>query len=167
MSAPTTPFNCLIEATTDGEKSYYFATVEDDGYIYFNDRRFFRVECPQNIHDLETPGQTIAINSGLQLWYVVRDVWVYSNLLGTLKLEMIHGPDIDKQDLQTGLDTIIGYINSLGRNAIGHNGQQLLNLYNAVIQIAADLNGQGISVTTPQSGSVYTSWTDNPNYTLQ
>ena len=167
MPVPTTPFNCLIEAKADNDTSYYFATVEDDGFIYFNDNRFFRVETPQNIHDLETAGQTITINRGIQLWYVVRDMWIYSNLFTSLKLEMIHGSDIDKQDLQTGLDTIIGYINSLGRNAIAHNGQQLLNLYNAVLQIASDLNGQGISVTTPQSGSVYTSWTDNPNYVLQ
>jgi hypothetical protein len=167
MPTPTTPFNCLIEATADNDTSYYFANVEEDGFIYFNDDRFFRVETPQNVHDIETAGQTITITSGIQLWYVVRDVWVYSNLFDSLTLEMIHGSDIDKQDLQTGLNTINGYINSLGRNAIGNNGQQLLNLYNAVLQIASDLNGQGISVTTPQSGSVYTSWTDNPNYTLQ
>lgn len=167
MPVPTTPFNCLIEATADNDRTYYFATVEDDGFIYFNDDRFFRVETPQNIHVLETPGQTITIRQGVQLWYVVRNVWVYSNLFTSLKLEMIHGSDIDKQDLQTGLDTIVGYINSLGRSAIAHNGQQLLTLYNAVLQIAADLNGQGISVTTPPSGSVYTNWTDNPNYVLQ
>lgn len=167
MPVPTTPFNCLIEATADTDKTYYLATVEDDGFIYFNDDRFFRIETPQNIHDIETPGQTITINQGVQLWYVVRNVWVYSNLFTSLKLAMIHGSDIDKQDLQTGLDTIIGYINSLGRNAIGNNGQQLWNLYNSVIQIASDLNNQGISVTTPTGGSIYKTWTDHPNYTLQ
>ena len=108
-------FNCLIEATAENDTSYYFATVEDDGYIYFNDSRFFRVQTPDNIHDLETAGQQITITSGLQLWYVVRDVWVYVTLFDSLTLEMIAGSDIDKQDLQNALDTINGYINRLGQ----------------------------------------------------
>ena len=167
MPAPTTPFNCLIEATTDGEKAYYFATVEDDGFIYFNDDRFFRVECPQNIHDLETPGQTITINSGIQHWYVVRDVWVYSNLLGTLKLEMIHGSDIDKQDLQTGLDTLNGYINTLGQRSIGTNGSTLWGVIDYLQTLVTSLGNQGISVPSVPSYSLYRTWTDNPNYALQ
>ena len=162
-----TPFNCLVEATTDGNKTYYFATVENDGFLYFNDSRFFRVECPQNIHDLETPGQTITINSGIQCWYVVRDVWVYSNLLGSLKLEMIHGSDIDKQDLQTGLDTIIGYVNSLGQQAIGTNGQAIYDIADYLDSLYRDLINQGINVTAVPSITLYRTWTDHPNYQLQ
>ena len=162
-----TPFNCLIEATTDGEKAYYFGTVEDDGYIYFNDSRFFRVETPQNIHDIETAGQTIAINSGIQHWYVVRDVWVYSNLLGSLKLEMIHGSDIDKADLQRGLNTLNRYINNLGSYSIGTNGNTLYGIIDYVQQLVTSLNNQGISTPSMPSYSVYRQWTNNPDYTLQ
>ena len=161
------PFNCLIEATAGTDTSYYMATVEEDGFTYFNDSQFFRFQTPDNIHDIETQGQTITVTSGLQLWYVVRDVWVYTNLFDSLTLQMIHESDIDKQDLQTGLNTIVDYINEVGNNAIAHNGQQLLNLYNAVLTMASELNAQGVTVTTPASGSVYTSWTNKQYYTLQ
>ena len=159
-------FNCIIEATAGNDTSYYFATVEDDGFTYFNDNRFFRFQTPDNIHDLETAGQQITISSGLQLWYVVRDVWVYVNLFDTLTLEMITGSDIDKQDLQNGLDTIVGYINQLGQMGIRDNGDVLLDLYRAVDQIVTDLSNQGISVTRPPAVSIWNSWTDKPNYTL-
>lgn len=159
-------FNCIIEATAGNDTSYYFATVEDDGFTYFNDNRFFRFQTPDNIHDLETAGQQITISSGLQLWYVVRDVWVYVNLFDTLTLEMITGSDIDKQDLQNGLNTIVGYINQTGQMGIRDNGGVLLTLYRAVDQIVTDLSNQGISVTRPPAASIWNSWTDKPNYTL-
>lgn len=162
-----TPFNCLIEATADNDKTYYFATVEDDGFIYFNDRQFFRVECPQNIHDLETSGQTITITSGIQLWYVVRDVWVYSNLFDSLELEMIHGSDIDKTDLQTGLNTLNTYINSLGSMAIGTNGDVLYQLITYLQSVITSLGNQGISVPSMPSYTLWTQWTNNPDYVLQ
>ena len=160
-------FNCLIEATAENDTSYYFATVEDDGYIYFNDSRFFRVQTPDNIHDLETAGQQITISSGLQLWYVVRDVWVYVTLFDSLTLEMITGSDIDKQDLQTGLNTLNGYINNLGQTAIGTNGDTLYNLIMYIQSLTQDLNNQGITTPTMPSYSVFTTWTDHPNYNLQ
>ena len=162
-----TPFNCLIEATTDGDKAYYFATVEDDGFIYFNDSRFFRVECPQNVHDLETAGQTITINRGIQLWYVVRNVWVYSNLFTSLKLEMIHGSDIDKQDLQNGLNTLNRYINNLGSQSIATNGQAIYDIADYLDSLYRDLINQGINVTAVPSITLYRTWNNNPDYTLR
>ena len=162
-----TTFNCLIEATRDTESVYYFATVEDDGFIYFNDNRFFRVETPQNIHDIETAGQTISINSGIQSWYVVRDVWVYANVFDTLTLSMIHESDIDKTDLQNGLDTIVGYINDVGSEAIGTNGDVLYQLILYIQSLIQDLGNQGISTPTLPSFTLYTTWTNKQNYTLQ
>ena len=163
----TTPFNCLIEATAGNDTTYYFATVEDDGFTYFNDSQFFRVQTPDNIHDIETEGQTISITTGLQLWYVVRDVWVYSNLFDSLTLQMIHGSDIDKQDLQTGLNTIIGYINNLGQTSIGTNGDTLYNLIMWLQSLTQELNNQGITTPSMPSYSVYRTWTDRQNYILQ
>lgn len=162
-----TPFNCLIETTTGSDRAYYFATVEDDGFIYFNDDRFFRVQTPDNIHDLETAGQTITITTGIQHWYVVRDVWVYASMFDSLKLEMIHGSDIDKQDLQTGLNTLNRYINNLGSQSIGTNGNTLYNFIDYVQQLVSSLNSQGISTPTMPSYSIYRQWTSNPDYTLQ
>ena len=162
-----TTFNCLIEATRDNENVYYFATVEDDGFIYFNDNRFFRVQTPTNIHDIETAGTTITITGGVQLWYVMRDVWVYSNVFDTLTLSMIIGSDIDKQDLQNGLDTIVGYINSLGSEAIGTNGSVLYNLILYIQSLIQDLGNQGITTPTLPSFTLYTAWTNKQNYTLQ
>lgn len=167
MPTPTTPFNCLIEATADNDTSYYFATVEDDGFIYFNDDRFFRVETPQNIHDLETAGTQLTITGGIQLWYVVRNVWVYSNLFDSLTLDMIHGSDIDKTDLQTGLNTLNAYINNLGTMAIGTNGDVLYQLITYLQSVITSLGNQGISVPSMPSYTLYRSWTNNPDYTLQ
>ncbi len=162
-----TPFNCLIEATTGSDKEYYFATVEDDGFIYFNDSQFFRVQTPDNIHDLETSGQTITITTGIQHWYVVRDVWVYASMFDSLKLEMIHGSDIDKQDLQNGLNTLNHYINNLGSQSIGTNGNTLYDLIDYVQQLVTSLSNQGISTPTMPSFSIYRTWNNNPDYTLQ
>lgn len=166
MPAPTTPFNCLIEATADNDTSYYFATVEEDGFIYFNDNRFFRVETPQNVHDIETAGQTITITNGLQLWYVVRDVWVYSNLFDSLTLEMIQSSDIDKQDLQTGLNTLNAYINNLGSMAIGTNGDVLYQLITYIQSLIQELGNQGITTPNLPSYTLYRQWTNNQDYIL-
>ena len=162
-----TTFNCLIEATRDNENVFYFATVEDDGFIYFNDDQFFRVQTPTNIHDIETAGTTITINSGIQRWYVVRNVWVYANVFDTLTLSMIIGSDIDKQDLQNGLDTIVGYINDVGSEAIGTNGDVLYQLILYIQSLIQDLGNQGISTPTLPSFTLYTTWTNKQNYTLQ
>lgn len=160
-------FNCIIEATAENDTSYYFATVEDDGFTYFNDNRFFRFQTPDNIHDIETAGQQITISSGLQLWYVVRNVWVYVTLFDSLTLEMIVGSDIDKQDLQTGLNTLNGYINNLGQTSIGTNGDTLNSLIMYIQSLIQELNNQGISTPTMPSYSVFTAWTDHQNYVLQ
>ena len=156
----------MIEATRDSDTVYYCATVEDDGFIYFNDDNFFRVETPQNVHDIETSGTTITINSGIQRWYVVRDVWVYANVFDSLVLSAIVS-DIDKQDLQTGLDTIVGYINDVGSEAIGTNGDVLYNLILYIQSLIQDLQNQGISTPTLPSFTLYTTWTNKQNYTLQ
>lgn len=160
-------FNCIIEATAGNDTSYYFATVEDDGFTYFNDNRFFRFQTPDNIHDLETAGQQITITSGLQLWYVVRDVWVYVNLFDALTLEMITGSDIDKQDLQNGLDTIVGYVNTVGQQAMATNGDTLHRLITYVGNLVNELNNQGITTPTYPSFSLYDYWNNRPNYILQ
>lgn len=151
---------CLIEATKESQKKYYQASVEEDGFIYFNDRKFFRVETPSNIHDIETSGTTIQITSGIQYWYVVRDVWVYANEFDMIELSMPEGFDITR--LQQPFNTVINDINSLGSWSIQTNGQVLLDLYNAVTTIATELNNQGIPVTTPGGSFIYNTWADFP-----
>ena len=162
-----TPFNCIIEATRGQDTIYYVATVEEDGFTYFNDNRFFRFETPTNIHDIETAGTTITVNSGIQSWYVVRDVWIYATVFDSLTLSMVIGSDIDKQDLQNGLDTIVGYVNDVGSEAIGTNGDVLYQLILYIQSLIQDLNNQGISTPTMPSYTLYTSWTNKQNYTLQ
>ncbi len=97
----------------------------------------------------------------------MRNVWVYSNLFTSLKMEMIHGSDIDKQDLQNGLNTLNRYINNLGSQSIGTNGNTLYNFIDYVQQLVSSLNSQGISTPTMPSYSVYRQWTNNPDYTLR
>ncbi len=158
-------FQCLIEATKGNETRYYHATVEEDGFVYFNDRTFYRVETPQNlIQDLEND-QTVTITSGIQYWYVVRDIWVYANRFDQLELSM--PPEIDVQALQNAMDTVVDYINDLGNKAIGNNGDELFNLWQDVYNIASDLNTQNISVRYPSGISVYNRWTNKQNVPVQ
>ena len=160
-----TTFQCLIEATKGNETRYYHATVEEDGFVYFNDRTFYRVETPQNlVQDLEND-QTVTITGGIQYWYVVRDIWVYANRFDTLELSM--PPEFDEQALQNAMDTVVGYVNDLGNQAIATNGDGLYDLWRDVYQIAADLNSQSISVQYPSSISVYRQWTNKPNVPVQ
>lgn len=158
-------FQCLIEATKGNETRYYHATVEEDGFVYFNDRSFYRVETPQNlIQDLEND-QTVTITGGVQYWYVVRDIWVYANRFD--QLELSKPPEIDVQALQNAMDTVVGYINDLGDKAITNNGDELFNLWQAVYNIASDLNTQNISVRYPSGISVYNQWANKPNVPVQ
>ena len=138
---------CLIEATKGSNKKFYQASVEEDGFIYFNDKKFFRVETPSNIHDIETAGTTIQITSGIQYWYVVRDVWVYGNEFDLLELSMPAGFDVTT--LQPAFDEVIRDINDFGSWARQNNGQELLNLWNAVNYLCIELNNQGITVSYP------------------
>jgi len=157
--------NCLIEATKGNETRYYHATVEEDGFVYFNDRTFYRVETPQNlVQDLEND-QTVTITGGVQYWYVVRDIWVYANRFDTIELSM--PPEFDEQALQNAMDTVVGYVNDLGNQAIATNGDGLYDLWWDVYQIAVDLNNQSISVQYPSSISVYRQWTNKPNVPVQ
>ncbi len=155
---------CLIEATKGQQKKFYQATVEEDGFIYFNDKKFFRVETPSNIHDIETPTTTIQISSGIQYWYVVRDVWVYANEFDLLELSMPVGFDVTT--LQPAFDEVILDINNFGSWAIGTNGQVLLDLYNGVTQIVTDLGNQGITVTQLPQATIYNNWANFPNIIL-
>ena len=158
-------FQCLIEATKGNQTRYYHATVEEDGFVYFNDKSFYRVETPQNlVQDLEND-QTVTITGGIQYWYVVRDIWVYANRFDQLELSM--PPEFDEQALQNAMDTVVGYVNDLGNQAIATNGDGLYDLWWDVYQIAADLNSQSISVQYPSSISVYRQWTNKPNVPVQ
>ena len=151
---------CLIEATKGSTTKFYHATVEEDGFIYFNDKRFFRVETPSNIHDIETAGTTIQITSGIQYWYVVRDVWVYASEFDLLELSMPEGFDVTT--LQPAFNEVILDINNFGSWAIGTNGQVLLDLYNGVNQIVTDLANAGITVTSLPQASIYNTWANFP-----
>jgi hypothetical protein len=92
---------------------------------------------------------------------------MYSNLLDSIKLEMIQGRDIDKQDLQTGLNTLNSYINTLGSRAIGTNGDVLYQLITYIQSLTQSLVNQGITTPSMPSYTLYSQWTNNPDYTLQ
>ena len=157
--------NCLIEATKGNQKRYYHATVEEDGFVYFNDKSFYRVETPQNlIQDLEND-QTVTITAGIQYWYVVRDIWVYANRFDTLELSM--PKEIDLQALQRASDTIMQCVNTVGRESIQTNGRAIYDLWNELWDLVTELRNQGINVSYPSSISVYYQWTDYPNVPVQ
>ena len=158
-------FQCLIEATKDNESRYYHATVEEDGFVYFNDRTFYRVETPQNlIQDLEND-QTVTITGGVQYWYVVRDIWVYANRFDQLELSM--PKEIDLQALQRASDTIMQCINTVGQESIGTNGQAIYQVWDDLFDLVTELRQQNINVSYPSSISVYRQWTNYPNVPVQ
>ena len=158
-------FQCLIEATKGNETRYYHATVEEDGFVYFNDRTFYRVETPQNlIQDLEND-QTVTITAGIQYWYVVRDIWVYANRFD--QLELSKPPEIDVQALQSAMDTVVGYINDLGNDSIATNGSSLYQVWSDLFDLVTELRQQSINVSYPSSISVYRSWNNLPNVPVQ
>ena len=138
---------------------YYIGDVQDDGYIYFNDSMMYRVPTPPSM----TKGTEVSINEA-QVWYTIRNCWIRANYFTNLKVYPFDPKDIG--DLQTIKDaitqTIVPSINSLGRASLGNNqgnggnGKALLDVYNAVLQIIADVQ---TSATLPQT-SIYTSWND-------
>lgn len=157
-------FQCLIEATKGNQKSYYHATVEEDGFVYFNDKSFYRVETPQNlIQDLEN-NQMVTITGGIQYWYVVRDIWVYANRFDQLELSM--PPEFDKQAVQTAINTVNYRLNLLGSDSILTNGQALYQLREDVWDMARDLNTQGVSVSYPSYPTIYRSWSNWPDVVI-
>ena len=156
--------DCLIEATKGNQTRYYHATVEEDGFVYFNDAVFYRVETPQNlVQDIENE-QVVTITGGVQYWYVVRDIWVYANRFDQLELSM--PPQFDKNAVEFQLNELNDRINEIGDHAFATNGQSLLDLWRSVDQIAVDLINQGTSVTRPTSITAYNTWTDYPPISL-
>ena len=68
--------------------------------------------------------------------------------------------------LQPAFDEVILDINNFGSWAIQNNGQELLNLWNAVNNLCIELNNQGIVVSYPASASIYANWNNFPNIQL-
>ena len=59
---------------------YYIGTVEDDGYIYFNDNIAYRLPTPSNIQE------NVNVNlSDVQVLYPSRKAWVRANYFTELK----------------------------------------------------------------------------------
>ena len=59
---------------------YYIGTVEDDGYIYFNDKIAYRLPTPSNIQE------NVNVNlSDVQVLYPSRKAWVRANYFTELK----------------------------------------------------------------------------------
>ena len=158
-------FQCLIEATKGNETRYYHATVEEDGFVYFNDRTFYRVETPQNlVQDLEND-QTVTITGGVQYWYVVRDIWVYANRFDQLELSM--PPEFDKAAVETAINTVNYRLNLLGSSTMLTNGYALYQLREDVWDMARDLNSAGISVSYPSYPQIDRTWTNWPDVQIQ
>ena len=153
--------NCLIEAIKDNIARYYHATVEEDGFVYFNDKTFYRVETPQNLVQNLGNGQTVTITAGIQYWYVVRNIWVYANRFDTLELSM--PPEFDKAAVERAINTVNYRLNLLGSSTMLTNGVALYQLREDVWDMARDLNSQGISVSYPAYPQIDRTWTNWPD----
>ena len=57
----------------------YVGTIEEDGYIYFNDEMSYRSPTPANLTDK----QTVAVTD-VQIWYVVRNCWIRANFFTSI-----------------------------------------------------------------------------------
>ena len=70
----------LVKGVRNKDVSYV-GTVEDDGYIYFNDGMSYRVPTPatqQVEHEVSL--------SEVQIWYTVRNCWIRANYFTQLKV---------------------------------------------------------------------------------
>lgn len=156
---------------------FYVGTVQDDGYIYFNDEMMYRMTTPPNMQ-----GGMSYLPDNVQIWYTVRNCWIRANYFTNMQIVPIDLEAIAQLDqrvttlentvnsLLTRVQTaenrvfdLLGWLNELGHDSIGDNptygygnGDSLLTLWNAVVQIITDT---GSSATLPTT-SIFTTWND-------
>ena len=156
---------------------FYIGTVQDDGYIYFNDEKMYRMPTPPNMQ-----GGMSYLTDHIQVWYVVRNCWIRANYFTNmsiipLDLEQIAQLEARVSSLETNfqnltnivqrhgnnISSLLSYINELGHESIGDdpnygygNGDNLLELWNAVSQLIIDT---GSSASLP-SRSIFIQWLD-------
>lgn len=153
----------------------YVGNVQEDGYIYFNDEVEYRMPTPANMQV-----GTTYFPDHVQIWYVVRNCWIRSNYFTNMSIIPIDLEQIAQLEARiTALETqvqgltsrmstvesrtldLLDWLNELGYSSIGDsptygygNGDSLLELWNAVVQIIADT---GSSATLP-SRQIFTQW---------
>lgn len=143
------------------KKVFYMGTVEEDGYVYFNDKTFYRFRTPAGLNPpppntppSSQPPQPIPITE-VQQWYVVRNCWVRSTMFTNLEAV---GFDIDdvldqieqaKEDaiqaIEDARDDAIAQMDALHKTL--DNGDVLLetvNTLNAVIGVVNAEHDAGI-----------------------
>lgn len=167
----------------NNKEVYYVGTVQDDGYIYFNDDVSYRVPTPDPFNDK----QRVNV-SDVQVWYTIRNCWVRANYFTSLAVyafqpdtmntaidgvtKQISGLNTNISNLNTrinNLDNAItatnNEITALGQRALGNvpgygygNGGTLLKVYDKVNECISWMQGQGSSVSHLPGRSVWDQW---------
>lgn len=149
----------LITGTTlvqglSGSNVEYIGCVQEDGYIYFNDQRFYRCLTPP---DMST---TVDVDgSSVQMWYTQQNRWIRCNVFDTLKIKGFSSNEIQQaitdakadalQAIADALAAATDAIDSLSKTL--DNGDALLNSINSlndVINVVNSYHSQSIPIVT-------------------
>lgn len=155
---------------TAGKTVEYIASVQQDGYMYFNDECFYRCVAPTAINT-----ETEINPDNVQMWYVNRNCWLRGNKF--TKLVAI-GWDMDEikqsvDDVQTSADgyfntlqqminatdtNIRSIVNTLGHESLTNNGDVLLEVANKLNSVISVVNSQHSTSIGYVNRSIYTTW---------
>lgn len=143
----------LVQGVSD-KTVEYIGSVQEDGFVYFNDQRFYRCQTPAN---METT--TDVEGSSVQQWYTQQNRWIRCNVFTDLKLKGFSSDEITqnieqaKQDalsaIQDASDAAADANDTLSKTL--DNGDALLeclNTLNQIIQIVNSQHQQNIPIIT-------------------
>lgn len=140
----------LINGTTlvrgvSGKTVEYIGCVQEDGYVYFNDQRFYRCITPPDM------SATVEVDgSSVQMWYTQQNRWIRCNVFDTIKLKGFDSDAITRS-INTALADALQAIQDAAGAATGandalsktlDNGDALLNTMNTVNDIITVVNAQ-------------------------
>lgn len=134
----------LVQGVSD-KNVEYIGSVQEDGYVYFNDQRFYRCITPD---DMST---TVEVDgSSVQMWYTQQNRWIRCNVFSTLKLKGFSSDEIQQsiqdakddalQAIADALDAATDALDSLAKTL--DNGDALLNTMNTLNDVIAVVNAQ-------------------------
>lgn len=142
-----------------GKEVNYIGSVQTDGYIYFNDERFYRATTNGTL------GTEEEINlENVQQWYTQQNRWIRSNVFTDLKAI---GFDIDEilQQIDDAANQAIQAIEdaaSAAKDALDvntkmlHNGTVLLHVANTLNQVISIVNSQHQQSIQQITDTIYT-----------
>lgn len=154
---------------------YYFGSIQEDGYIYFNDDRHYRASVPSN----ETTNPEDVIHpENVQQWYVQTDRWIRSNIFTSLMGVVFDFNDVTQKitnaqnDATTAINdaasayNLANTANNTADSAFNNdsatlgklqdNGDVLLDTVNLLNQVVSNMNAFHSTTLQQISATIWT-----------